>query len=96
MAKTIYFETEQYQDGGEGDFVAVALTGDTFDAKEIIKGLGDFHFSDQVGHGKAWRSDIIFKRDLVAGNPKAAQMRAIINKAHKALTDAGYSVVVRR
>lgn len=89
MSNKIYIETEEYKDGGEGDFYAFALTGDTYEAKDIIKSNG-FLFSDQVGHGKAWRTPIIFKRDFAPGNAHFANTQTIVVNVRSALIAAGY------
>lgn len=89
MAKKIYIETEEYTGGDQGDFYTFALSGDTYDAKEIIKSLG-YSFSDQVGRGKAWRTEPILKSDFVPGNPAFLKIQNQIKKTGETLKTAGY------
>lgn len=90
---TIYFNREKYETGdSDKDFYVMALTGDTFQAKDIIKGLG-FTFSDQTGYGKAWRSSRVLVKDLAG--PGGDKMRATVKSAHEALRAAGYKIVLR-
>jgi hypothetical protein len=87
---TIRYELERYKSPDGNDFYVIALTGDTYEARDIIKGLGDFSFSDQVGYGKAWRSKIFLVAN--AANDKA-EVHAIVNKMYNALKAAGYTIV---
>jgi len=86
----INYEIEKFQDGGEGNFYTVTLTGDTFAAKEIIKSLGDFNFSNPVGHDKAWRSKAFLETKLAE---EKDELKAIVNKMYTALKASGYTVV---
>lgn len=89
MAKTISYEIEKF-DSPEENFYTVTLTGDTYAAREIIQGLGDFHFSSPVGREKAWRSDPMKESELAA---KREAVRNIVTKMYNALKGAGYTVV---
>lgn len=91
---TIYFNREMYETGDpDKDFVVMALTGDTFQAKDTIKKLGTFTFSDQTGYGKAWRTAPVIAKDMTT--PKGDKMRATIKSAVETLRSAGYKVVLR-
>ena len=88
---TIQYEIERYKspDAG-GDFYVIALTGDTYAARDIIASLNDFSFSDQVGMGEAWRSKIFLIRDAATDK---ATVHAIVNKMYNTLKAAGYNIV---
>jgi hypothetical protein len=92
---TIHMTVEHYQGGDQGEFYTMALTGDTYQAKEAIKGLG-YQFSDQVGMGKAWRLPVIFKADMVPGNAKLTAFQGSVTKTIETLKSAGYTVVQHR
>lgn len=92
--KTIHMNIEKY-DGQQGNFFTMALTGDTYDAKEIIKGIG-YNFNDQVGYGKAWRLPIIMKSDMVPGNAKLAEFQGAVKNTVETLKNAGYNVIQHR
>jgi hypothetical protein len=83
---TIRVAIDEYKSPEAGkDFACVALTGDTYNHRDLIARRG-FHFSDAIGHGKAWRS----KTWLVANGPaKDPQFVALVSE----LRAAGVSVV---
>lgn len=87
----INYEIEKFQGDKDGNFYTITLTGDTFAAKEIIKSLGDFQFSNPVGHEKAWRSTKVFFESKLAQEKES--LKAIVNKMYSALKAAGYTVV---
>jgi len=87
---TINYEIEKFE-SKEDSFFTITLTGDTFAAKEIIKETGDFQFSDQIGHGKAWRSTKLFFESKLANEKD--ELKAIVMKIYNALKANGYTVV---
>ena len=92
----IYFEQEHYKGvTPTQDFVVIKLTGDTYGAKDIIKAISGWSFSDQVGYGKAWRSEPVVKSKLIAGTPEAEQIKNLMITTRAALTGAGFEVFKR-
>jgi len=92
----IYFEQEQYKSPNPGqDFVVIKMTGDTYDAKDIIKTIKGWSFSDQVGYGKAWRSEPVIKSKLVAGTTEAEAIKNLMITTRTALVGAGFEVFKR-
>lgn len=92
----IYFEQEHYKSPNPGqDFFFIKMTGDTYDAKDIIKTIKGWSFSDQVGYGKAWRSRPVVKSNLVAGTPEAEEIKNLIITTRTALVGAGFEVFKR-
>lgn len=97
MAKKIYIETERFEGMTEAEsFNTLTLTGETFDAKEIIKSIGKFQFSNPVGHEKAWRTMLTFKNSELAVDgkitAKGEELKKIITETVAALKSAGYEV----
>ena len=92
----IYFDQEHYQaPKKEDDFVVIKITGNTYEAKDIIKAINGWSFSDQVGYGKAWRSEPVVKSKLVAGTPEAEQIKNLMITTRTALVGAGFEVFKR-
>jgi hypothetical protein len=92
--KTIHMTIEKY-DGQQSEYYTMALTGDTYGAKETIKSLG-YDFSDQIGYGKAWRLPIITRSEMVAGNAKLAEFQVTVKNTVETLKNAGYNVIQHR
>lgn len=89
----IYIETEEYK-SEQGDFYVFKLTGDTYNAKEIIKAAG-FQFTDVIGYGKGWRTPVIFKRDFVPGNAEFAKIQGMLKDVRAKLTECGHELCKR-
>jgi len=62
---------------------------------DIIKTIKGWSFSDQVGYGKAWRSDPVVKSKLIAGTPEAEQIKNLMVTTRAALVGAGFEVFIR-
>ena len=84
-------EFERFQGiPGEPDFYTITLSGETYQARETIKGLGDYEFNDPVGCQKAWRSKRIFF-DKVA---EKQDIIRLLQKTKTALIETGAQFVM--
>lgn len=92
MNGKIILTIEKIQDADTNqEYITIALTGDTYSAKDIIKGMGDYHFSNQVSYGKAWRSQTWLGSEALTTCKN--EVVELVNRTKETLSKSGYSLV---
>lgn len=71
------------------DYINFALTGNTFQAKEIIKGLGYYHWSKEIGLEPAWRTDIM---SVENAKKDGTFFTKVAKETAEALQNAGFKI----